>query len=383
MENEPPSLLFTGFVLSTTGYATASRAYLHAFHQAGIGLSVVDRDPRHRRFVSDPLVLSLLDRPIRPTFCMAHTEPQDFLSLKSLFPRLIALTTWEAEALPPHHVEILNQVMEVWVPSRYNAEVFRRQLRAPVFQIPHPLHAPSPSRLDRATIDRRLGLKPSDCVFLSIATWQERKNLPAVVEAFFRAFPSDPGVVLVIKTSLCFTDEKQARTQVVNAIRRAGVVSAQEINARLKIVVSTWPEELIAALQQRADCYVSLHHSEGWCYPLFDAACSGTPVISTAFSGPIDYLDPRCHRLVRYELKPPREPGTVAQFAFIEGMAWADPDVVHAAELMQSVCNDLPKARAQAAEAAVPLREKYSPAAIGHQALQRLLQLALSHPLPQ
>jgi glycosyltransferase involved in cell wall biosynthesis len=382
VKNETPSLLFAGYVFSTTGYATASRSYIHAFHHAGIDLSVIDRDPRHQRLVPDPLVLSLLNRPLNPTFYLSHAEPQDLLPLKDVFSRLIALTTWEADTLPAHHADVLNQVMEVWVPSSYNAESFRRQLKTPVFQLPHPLHVPTPFTVDKAVIHQWLGLKDSDYVFLSVATWQERKNLPAVIEAFFRAFPADPNVILVIKTSLSFTDEQKVRTQIDEAIKRAGRVPAQDLEARLKIVVAACPEELMDTLQQRADCYVSLHHSEGWCYPLFDAACNGTPVIATSFSGPMDYLDSRYHHLVSYELEPPREPRTVAHFSFIKGMTWAEPDVAHAAALMKAVCGDQKNARARAAEGAAPLKEKYSFAAIGQMARERLLQLEQARPQP-
>jgi glycosyltransferase involved in cell wall biosynthesis len=224
-------------------------------------------------------------------------------------------------------------------------------------------------------IDRRLGLKEDDFVFLSVATWQERKNLPGTIEAFFRAFPDEANVILVIKTYLCFTSEKTVRAQVAEAFKHIGRPRARELGKRLKIVVSAWAEELMIVLAQRANCYLALHHSEGWCYPLFDAACNGTPVVATAYAGPMDYLDPRFHSLVRYELASPREAVTLKHFSYIEGMTWAVPDLLHAAEQMRSVYEQREKALVKARAGAAPLREKYALEAVGQMARQRLQQL--------
>ena len=132
----------------------------------------------------------------------------------------------------------------------------------------------------------------------------------------------------------------------------------------------------MTALMQRADCLVSLHRGEGWCYPLFDAACSGTPVIATAYSGPMDYLDPQYHRLVRYELTPANQQKHAARFAFNSDMSWAAPDVTHAAELMRDVYDRREHAMKQAAQGSVLLQEKYSLDAIGRMAGRRLTELA-------
>jgi glycosyltransferase involved in cell wall biosynthesis len=296
--------------------------------------------------------------------------------LKEVFSRLIVLTTWETDALPPSFVDLLNQVKEVWVPCRYNFDVFRRQLKTPVFQIPHAVHTACASCFDTNEINKRFQLKEDSFVFLSTGTWQERKNLSAIIEAFLRAFPDEPNAVLIIKTLFDFTNESLARAQIFAAIQRANPPNARKAAERIKIYAEFWPDQLMQALAKRADCYVSLHRGEGWCYPLFDAACMGTPVISTAYSGPMDYLDSRYHRLVRYELTPAMRDKQGAKFAFSPDMSWAAPDVIHAASLMREVYDHRQQAMQQAEEGSIPLLRKYSSHAVGRMAAQRLTELA-------
>ncbi|MDR3750538.1 MAG: glycosyltransferase [Terracidiphilus sp.] len=376
MENNIPGIEFHGFVFAPTGYGTAARSYIHAFHNAAIDLSVSNLSKSRQQTVTDPLVASCLNRHIDPVLHVCHAEPHCLEPLESVFSRLIALTTWEADALPQRHVDTLNQVLEVWVPCRYNFEAFRQQLKVPVFQIPHPVHSLCPPCFDRSAFNRELGLKEDDFVFVCVGTWQERKNLQGVIEAFLRAFPHEPNAVLIVKTSFVFSPEFVGRAQIRDAIARANPPNASEAMKRVKIFPRFWPDACMAALAQRADCYVSLHRGEGWCYPLFDAACNGTPVIATAYSGPMDYLDPRHHRLVRYELTHASQQSQTVRFSFTPDMSWATPDVSHAALLMRDVYDRRQEAIAQATEGAVLLNQKYSPDAIGRMAAQRLSVVA-------
>ena len=370
-----PSIAFHGYVFARTGYGTAARAYVHAFQKASIDMSVASMDRYNPHPVLDPLVTPYLNRQNSPKLHLCHSEPQGFQHLLDLFSRLVVLTTWEANALPPSYVDSLNQAMEVWVPSRFNLEVFRRQLKVPVFQLPHPVRAMCPPCIEASEVEKHLGLNADSFVFLSVGTWQERKNIPAVLEAFLLAFPDEPNARLILKTSFVFTHPSFVRAQVQEAIRRAAPAHPREAIARIMVCRGNWPEENMAMLARRADCYVSLSRGEGWCYPLFDAACNGTPVIATAYSGPMDYLDPRYHRLVRYELMPAIQRNQTANFAFTPDMSWAEPDVLHAAALMRDVYDHRQQSIEQAKEGALLLQQKYAPEAVGRMASERLSQL--------
>ena len=154
-----------------------------------------------------------------------------------------------------------------------------------------------------------------DFVFYSIFEWQERKCPLELLEAYVRAFPTETDTLLLIKTN----------PGAVSVARQAVEKVRQQVRseARIAMCCAAWSEAHIAALHERGDCYVSLHRGEGWGYPLFEAASRGTPVIATGYAGPLDYLQPRAHQLVRYELRPVRQPYVY----YHPRMRWAEPDV--------------------------------------------------------
>ncbi len=375
MNSSASGIVFSGHVFSYTGFGTASRSYIHAFDRASIPMSVIDLDIHKQVTVPDALVTSCLNRPIDPLLHLCHATPYEIEPMQAMFPQLVVLTAWEADTLPQRFVDTLNQVREVWVPCSFNLNTFRRQLTTPVFQLPHPVRTPRPPCFTRAQINRQLGLTEDSFVFVSSGSWQERKNLAGVIEAFLRAFPDDPNAILFLKTFFHFTNLRLVREQVSAAIERANPADSCKAAARIKICSEFWPEECVTALAERADCYVSLHSGEGWCYPLFDAACNGTPVISTAYSGPMDYLDPRYHRLVRYDLAPAAREEQVMKFGFSPDMSWAAPDVIDAASQMRDVYDHRELALEQAAEGALLLKRKFAPEVIGLMASHRLATL--------
>ena len=74
---QKPGVLFSGYVFETTGYGTAARAYVHALHRANLNLSVFSRSREDWRPIPDPLVESLLQRPVPDGFHICHNEACD------------------------------------------------------------------------------------------------------------------------------------------------------------------------------------------------------------------------------------------------------------------------------------------------------------------
>ena len=370
-----PLLQFYGYVYARTGYGTAARSYVKAFDAAGVNLSVVSLDSKPRPGSAGPRMEELIDRPGEPALHLWHTEPNHVMRLKFSDPRLAVMTTWEADRLPQCYVEALNRAREVWVPCRYNQERFSEQLSVPVYRLPHTVTEMAAPRYDRKSFDREMNIPAGTFVFVAVGTWQERKNLDGVIEAFLRAFPTGDDVQLIVKTTFAFTSEEIARREIHEAIARANPPDRNQLEKRVRIFPVHWPEDCLSALMHRADCYVSLHRGEGWCYPLFDAAAMGTPTISTAYSGSLDYLDARRHRLVDFKLTAANQRRHTIRFAFDSTMQWADPDMEDAAVQMRAVYEKRAQAKADALEAARVIHERYAPEVIGEQARQRFLEI--------
>lgn len=357
------SIAYYGYIYDASGYGQAARAYIRALHSAGIALSVVDL-ARHGIQVRDDLVQSLVGRKVNADFHLFHGIPPQWARLAFRLHNAIGMTVWETDTMPSQWRYVLNHTLEVWLPCEFNVSAFSRALEKPIFKLPHPVFpAGGNGNGNLQGADSVPTAYDGNFVFYSIFEWQERKSPQGLIESFLRAFPMESEPVLIIKTNQGAAD--MARRSIETARR---LVSS---NARVEIRSEAWNEAQIDALHKRGDCYVSLHRGEGWGYPLFEAASRGKPVIATNYSGPLDYLDPKAHSLIRCQPKPVRQP----YLYYHPSMQWAEPDLEHACELMRWVYYNRDTATRQARRAAETIQRDYSPETVGAMARERLMEL--------
>jgi len=351
-------LAYHGHVFDASGYGAAARAYIHALHTAGVDVQVINLT-KGAPAVRDELVESLARRDVAPDLRLFHGIPAIWAADAFQHPHYVAMTVWETTMMPPQWRNALRRALDVWLPCDFNARVFERALGRPVLTLPHPIPPPPAQVGDLSS----LAVGPDDIVFYSIFEWQERKGPFEQMVAFLRAFPDRGDVVLVLKTGSSATADAH------DALRRARHTTTSK--ARIVLCCEPWSDATVAALHARGDCYVSLHRGEGWGYPLFEAAVRGTPVVATAFGGPLDYLDRTHHRLVSYRVVPVRQ-----RYVFYNGaMDWADPDVEEAAGHLRWTYEHLGEARRLAEEAAASLRQRYAPDVVGARGRERLIEL--------
>ena len=356
-------LAYYGYVFDASGYGQAARAYLHALHQAGIELTVIDLASNRARQVEDPLVASLIGQPIDADFHLFHGTPSLWARMAFPLHNVIAMTVWETDTMPTQWRSILMHAVDVWLPCEFNASVFSAALGKPVFKLPHPVFSAEANDDTSSETMKEWEIEANDFVFYSIFEWQDRKSPERTMEAYFRAFRQEDATLLVLKTNpgaSVVADRTLAEMR-----RRTGS------RARATVRAEAWSEAQIAALHARGDCYVSLHRGEGWGYPLFEAASRGKPVIATGYSGPLDFLATDSHCLVRHTLTAVQQ-----SYAYYRpSMKWAEPDTGHAIELMRAVRAQPENARERAADAAKRLIRDFSLQEIGHRAKRRLSDL--------
>jgi glycosyltransferase involved in cell wall biosynthesis len=290
---------YYGFVFDASGYGHATRAYLHALHHAGIELTVVDLAGNRARQVEDPLVASLVGRKIDADYHLFHGTPPVWANLAFPLRNVIAMTVWETDTMPTQWRSVHTHAIDVWLPCEFNVKVFSPALGKPVFKLPHPVFSVEPNVSTTPDSIDEWEIQAGDFVFYAIFEWQDRKSPERTMEAYFRAFREDDGTILVLKTN------PGAAAVAARALQEIRTRTGSR--ARATVRAEAWSQQQIGVLQKRGDCYVSLHRGEGWCYPLFDAASAGKPVIATAYSGPLDYLAANSHGLVRHTLTPVRQ----------------------------------------------------------------------------
>lgn len=369
-----PPVVVTGYLRGHLGLGVAARGYVDALRAGDVPLATrsvatdppVDKSGASARRRPD-------ERPFEELALPAGVEPEvELLCVNAdQTPMLIAEAggggnryrighwAWETDAIPERWDAAFDLVDELWVNSGYVAENIARAGNVPVVVIPSPVAAPDPAGAGPPAE------VPDGFVFLfafDFFSTLQRKNPLALVEAFKSAFSDGEGPLLVLKTiNAGFRPEAHAN------LRWA-------IGGRSDILVldRTLPEPEMAALFARADCYVSLHRSEGFGLTLAEAMALGKPVIATGFSGNTDFMTPHNSYLVDFE---PTEVGPNAEHYPAEGM-WAEPSVEHAAQLMREVWSDQEAAAARGERARRDVETTLSHQAVGALARARLERIA-------
>lgn len=355
------SLVYYGHVFDATGYGRAARGYVHALHAAGIKVSVVDL-MKHDRQVRDELVESAVGRGTNGDFHLFHGIPPQWARLAFPLRNAIGMTVWETDRMPAQWRTALSHVVELWLPCDFNVSVFQRDLRTPIFKLPHVVDARHWNG-EVVPHETALAIDPGDFVVYSVFEWQERKGPADVLAVYLEAFRDVRDTVLLIKTN---PGAAKAAEQALAAAR-----TRVRSDARVTIRAEAWCDAQLEALRRRGDVYLSMHRGEGWCYPLFDAASHGTPVVATAFGGPLDYLTADTAQLVRYDLVPVRQ----SYLYYHPTMRWAQPDLPGAVAALRHIYGNRTEARGRAAIAAEHIKRTYSPEAVGAAARHQLAQL--------
>ena len=236
--------------------------------------------------------------------------------------RIIGYWAWELPKVSDAWRAGLPFVHEIWALSHFTADAFRAWLppdaRQAVRAVPIPLAVapPRPAGLDRAAF----GL-PRDAVVVlvsfNLASSFERKNPLAAIAAFRQAFGQRRDRLLLLKLGNPdhFADD-------FGRVRQA-VAGAPNV----RIETRTLPAAESHALTACADIVLSLHRSEGFGLVPAEAMLLGRPVVATAWSGNMDFMDENSAALVGYRLVPARDPRGVCE---APGAVWAEPDIADA-----------------------------------------------------
>jgi GT2 family glycosyltransferase/glycosyltransferase involved in cell wall biosynthesis len=274
----------------------------------------------------------------------------------------IAYWAWELSRFPPEWESSLQYLDEIWVPSNFTLDAISRVAPIPVVRIPHSL----PEKLPTVGGDRaQFGLPPEAYLFLFIfdyASHLERKNPLGLIKAFRRAFSRRDNAFLILKS--CHSE--------ANPDMRRAVTEAAE-GANIQIIDRVLSREEVNTLLHLADCFVSLHRSEGFGLPMAEAMTLEKPVVATGYSGNTDFMNQANSFLVKYRLTEIKED----HGPYKKGCVWADPDLDHAAEFLRLVYVHQEFAREVGRRARKDMLHGFHPQLVGRLIRDRLRRLAV------
>ena len=360
-ERRAPGVNVVGYHHVASGLGDIAREIHRSLDAAGVPCTAVDvhasdsprlRDPR-------PTPGELYDTTIAVVAALQlPTAIHDLPDVAAAHDRLVGYWFWELDTVPESHRLAIETVDEIWTPTEFVRAAYRSAVAggAPPVRL-------VPTRLDEPDVDpaavtgwrHELVGEAHDVLFLvslDLFSVVERKNPVGAIRAFRTAFPDgDEAVRLLVKT--------------INGDQRPDdlqrIVAEAHDDRRITVLDRYVDEGSLHALVAAADCFVSLHRSEGLGLHLASAMWVGTPVIATRWSGNLDFMDDDCSMLVDATLVPVSD----GRGAYPDSAHWAEPDLNQAASAMRRVASD-PEHRALVARRArARMEAQPSRAAVG------------------
>ena len=223
----------------------------------------------------------------------------------------IFYTMMETSTTHPEFVRRLNEYAdEVWVPTRWNADIFIESgVKKPIHVFP--LGVDENKFNPKETGEMRIAYRHADTFkivekqksfkFLSIFRWAFSKSPDLIIRAFAEEFSPKEDVCLAICSHS--TLSKKIRSELFSYLEGLDNIPS------IYLYTDVMPINMMPHLYKDSDCYVSPSRGEGFCLPLFEAACMEKPVISALNTAMTDFLtDENSYYLTTDELMEAHEP---------------------------------------------------------------------------
>jgi glycosyltransferase involved in cell wall biosynthesis len=360
-DERPNGANYVGYLRSHLGVGEAARNAIAALGAAGIRTTTHDisdtaESPQgHYELSTTANLRNGARHPITILGVNADQTPLVLRSLKddlrSTF--LVGYWAWETPEFPEEWCDRFDLLDEVWVGSQFIAKAVRAKSTIPVTVVPHMV---SPPRMERdrpwlvATVP---DVQADEFVFLflfDIASVPFRKNPEGAIAAFTSAFGPDERVRLIVKTL-----NGDRNPELLQNLVRMGADHR----------VTIWDEALDTMdrfrLLASVDALVSLHRAEGFGLTIAEAMAYGLPVVTTGWSGNVDFANADNAALVNFDLiKTDRPHGP-----YPAGTLWAEPRLADAARQMRRVRDDAAWRARIGVAAAATIAAQLSPTAVG------------------
>lgn len=233
---------------------------------------------------------------------------------------------WEESGFPHEWVESFNASLQgITVMSEH----VRKVMIDNGVTVPLAVSGIGVDHWERIVPDTRFVLNARKFRFLHVSSCFPRKGADTMLDAYGRAFRAKDDVTLVIKT---FSNPHNHIHRWLEEAR-AGDSEFPDV----RIIEEDYSDAQMKALYKQCHALVAPSRAEGFGLPMAEAMLSGLAVITTNWSGQVDFCTPETAWLFDYAFTPAK-----THFNLFDTV-WAEPDVGQLARLLREIY-DMPVA---------------------------------------
>ena len=349
LEELPPfGLNVIGYVSANVGLGNTLRQFSDSFLIRGEKVSILDINHSSGRtefgnslrecFVSSAndlpyaINLSISGAIDLPRFALS---PPDGLCVND---RLnVFFVWWELTNLPQHFIDAAKTFDVLIAGSDFVYHLLSNNVAGiPILRAPHPVSIPEGIQPNR----KRFKLPEHDfIVFMGFDPLSniDRKNPYAAIEAFKLAFPDNPNCLLAIKVNYSGGGSKTLEDN----LNHLNVYVKSD--PRIHLIQESLSYNDLLCLYASCDVFISLHRSEGLGLIPLEAMRLGKPVVATAWSGNMSYMNYNNACLVGFDFVPIE---ANSQYYGSDALGinskWAEPNVLQASAWLRKLFDDTP-----------------------------------------
>jgi glycosyltransferase involved in cell wall biosynthesis len=175
-----------------------------------------------------------------------------------------------------------------------------------------------------------------------------RKNIPAAIRAFAKAFGGDASAKLLFKTKGAKSNPKQVKEMMDEVL-------ASGIGSQFIHISQYLPRADIDGLTAACDVYLSLHRSEGFGIGMAEAMSQGKPVVATNWSANTEFCTSETSWSIPYKMT------SIQPHEYMVAMKeWAEANVDAAAAALREIRDNPHLAAERAARGKKFMEEHFS-----------------------
>lgn len=320
---------------------------------------------------NDPEGQMLLNKVLRaplnkqPDLFIQMTIPNEYMAPAKYN---IGMTAGIETTVPrPEWIEGLNRMNLNIITSTHSRDVFAKA----VYNKTDPNGAVSPLKVEKPmevlfwgadtkiysnkfaaveSVDKMLAEMPESFGFLFVGQWtsgnmaSDRKSIGFLIKTFLETFRDiENPPCLILKTSgaqICVMDKYDCLSK-INEV--TSMVQSQFPNSKLPktyLLHGELTDEEMNALYNhtKVKVHVSFTHGEGFGHPLLLSTLSGKPLLSSRWSGHLDFLNPAYTKFFEGRLVP--IPGEAVNDWFVKEAQWFEADYEAAGRKMKKYFMD-------------------------------------------